>query len=108
MSPPGMKVTLSYHQRSMLKLIADRGGETPYRFGVADVDVFGDTAEERDKARKLKEGADESIRKMATMEFGTVITITPIVNPLEGKRDLLTLTEVGRKVLGVMKEHNIQ
>ncbi len=92
-----IKLTLSFHQRQVLQLIADRGGRLDFQFGASSVKV-GNTFTEAEKADIVR-GSDQSIRDMAD-KLG-LITITPIIGYTETFH--LALTDIGRNVTHQMK-----
>jgi hypothetical protein len=91
------KITLSFTQRQLLRLLAERGGRTDYQFG--KVFLKGDeTKEAADKLAETCKGADEAVRAMSITPL-TLITITPIIG---SQRNELCLTDRGRQVVDQM------
>ncbi len=90
-----LKVKVSWHQRQMLKFLADRGGSSTYRFGVTDADCQAANETERQAKQAAKEGGDRSVRQMGD-ELG-LITITPLLGR-PGVCDI-RLTDAGRAIL---------
>lgn len=84
------QLTLTLHQREVLKFIANHGGHCPFKFGVVVEDPKRTVEGNAEVARK----SDDSVREMA--ERLRVISITPIIGKDEQE---LTLTDAGRQVL---------
>lgn len=98
MSDVYIKLRLSFHQRNMLKFLAERGGECEYNFGGLRIEAAHMTEEE--KANMVRQ-VEESIREMGDPLRLGVVTITPIVDTNPNKV-LLRLTDAGRQVIDQM------
>lgn len=92
-----IKLTLSFHHRQMLKLLADRGGRNPYTFG--RITIEGDFTDEEKKTYAA--AADQSVRDMA--EKLHIITMTRLIGPTYRPETYeLALTDAGRQVIDQM------
>lgn len=94
-----IRITLSFHQRQMVRFIAERGGETPYTFG--RVTIKGGQFSDEERKRMAVE-ADNSMRDMCNRL--NLITMTQLIGPTYAPDTwLLKLTDIGRNVLDQMK-----
>lgn len=83
-----IRITLSFHQRQMLRVIAERGGEIEFRFGAPPVAA--------NITPEMVVESDESVRQMAIMGL---ITITPLIG---APGNILRLTDVGTNIIDQM------
>lgn len=95
-----IKLTLTFHHRQMLRLIALRGGRVDYQFNhpfvmPANFPQGAKPPTEEEKLQIVK-NSDDSVRKMESMGL---ILVTQIIG--HGKHELV-LTDMGRQVIEQM------
>ena len=83
-----VKITLSYTQREMMKLIASRGGELDFDYGKVD-----------EKVRDILKGHISDMSKMGILEEA----------PIMGHRELVNyhLTTMGRNLVSAMVKQGV-
>ncbi len=92
-----IKITLNFHQRQMLRLIAERGGSIDFKFGASSVQA-GEKAFTEEERREIIRGSDESIKAMEKMGLTKHVPIIGLTDTWK-----ISLTDIGRNVIEQMK-----